>query len=488
MANSRRSASSVAEVPAAILRALGGLPGDARVAVAFSGGLDSTVLLHALTQVRPRGSVIALHVHHGLQAAADSWPAHCAAQAQAWGAAFEVLRLQDAPTAGDSVEQWARDARYRALAPAAGRCGAAVLMTAHHADDQVETLLMRLARGTGPDGLAGIEPVVGFDEMTVLRPLLDLPRSRLHAYALAHDLAWIDDPSNTDRRFVRNALRHDVLPAFEAAVPGLRSNLLRAAAHWRAARDVLREVAAADLRAIRLPGSDLQVADRVALAGLPPARRALALREWLSALGSAAPSAGKLREMQSQLIEGRSAYGCVTHADLTLLRYRDRIVALPRGDSWQQATGALRDLPPSILVWRGEPRLPLAAGLGSLRFDAAANTASGVSSSWLHGLPLSISPGSASGGGLRMRPDGPLRTLKNLYQEQGIPAWLRPALPLIKAGERPLYAAGLGLDQSRDWPRAMPAIAIAWEPDAGPGGQPGLSALLAGLFTGGPHV
>lgn len=427
----------------------------ARWVVAYSGGLDSTVLLHAAVRALGARRVLAAHVHHGLQPAARAWPAHCRREAAALGVDFECLRLPPAPASGENLEGWAREHRYRALAALAARAGAAGVLTAHHADDQVETVLMRIARGTGIDGLAGIAPAARLAGAAVLRPLLELPRSELEAYARAHALAWIDDPTNADLARTRNAIRHAVLPALEAALPGFRAGLLEALPAVRAARDAQREVAAADLERARTAAG----LHRGVLADLPPARRGAALREWLRAQGLRMPSEARLREIDRQLVQGEGAYGRVLHEGVALCRYRDSIFA---AHAWLLEP---EPAPECELRWSGQAGIHLPEHRGRLLFEAAGTAGDeGVSAQWLAAQRLTVRAGGATRLRLRTRAGGHRRSLKNLYQEHGVPAWLRAALPLVFADNRLLYAGGIGMDHDPARPRRGEGIVLRWQP------------------------
>ncbi len=474
MANSRRSASSLEQTLAGALA--GGVAGAAsggradssnapggrrppgeRWLVAYSGGMDSTVLLHALTKLVGPGNVVATHVHHGLQPAADAWAAHCEAQAREFGAVFECVRLSGSPARGQSLEAWARDQRYRALAAVARRLRCAAVLTAHHADDQVETVLMRIARGTGIDGLVGIEPVATLARAVVLRPLLGLPRARLAAYGRRHGLRWVEDPSNADQRRARNAIRHRVLPAIDASLPGFRAKLLDTVPLVRAARDAQVELAAQDLERAR-SGAGL---DRRILAQLPLDRRNAALRAWLRSQGLRAPSEARLREIGKQLVEAQGAEGRVLHEGVALLRYRDAILEC---DAQALATPPLAR---TELNWRGERSIELPAGAGRLHFVVArADTADAVAQRWLSAQTLVVTAGGVSAERLRPHPRARRRTLKNLYQERGVPAWMRATLPLVHACGQLLYASGIGMDCDADRPRAGECVSLRWEPAA----------------------
>jgi tRNA(Ile)-lysidine synthase len=386
-------------------------------AVAWSGGLDSTVLLHAAVRLAGPSRVLALHVHHGLQPAADDWVGHCAARAARLGVAFRALRAEGAPRRGDSVERWAREARYRLLLDAAREARAAALLTAHHADDQLETLLLALARGSGLDGLTGIAPRDRREGVALLRPLLGLERTALAADARARGLDWVEDPSNADPAALRQA---------------------------RAAID---EIAARDLAAARDAAGGL---DRRPLAALSGPRRAAALRAWIAGLGAAPPSRARLAQIGAQLLDGRAARGEVVHAGWRLARYRDALLAGPAHEPAATAR---------TLRWRGEARIALGRD-GELRFEPVAT---GLAPDWLAAQSLRIGP-AGSAERLRPRAGQPRRTLKNLRQEAGVPPWRREAYPAVWAGSRLLLAAPFGLDRSDDWPSASPGIEIAWAP------------------------
>lgn len=259
-----------------------------RVAVATSGGRDSTALLHCvLAQARPLGiEVWALHVHHGLMAEADAWQAQVERQARRWGARFMAERLHGAPAKGDSVEAWAREGRYAALARLARACGCGVVLLAQHRRDQAETWLLQALRGAGSAGLSAMPRQARRDGVLWLRPWLDQPREAIEAYVRRRRLRFVDDGSNADPRFARGRLRQAVWPALQAAFPQAEAVLAMAARHAQAAQALADEVAAADLPAVQ-HGERLRI---TAWQALPPARRANVLRAWLQQrLGQGAP-------------------------------------------------------------------------------------------------------------------------------------------------------------------------------------------------------
>ncbi|MDH4567772.1 tRNA lysidine(34) synthetase TilS [Pseudomonas sp. BN414] len=253
--------------------------------VAFSGGLDSTVLLHVLARLALREALpplSAIHVHHGLQAAADAWPEHCQGVCEALGVPLKVLRVT--VDTGPSLERAARDARYAAFVGEL-RAGE-VLLSAQHRDDQAETLLFRQLRGAGVRGLAGMPQVRPLGLGSLVRPLLQASRAELEAYARAEGIDWVEDPSNSDTSLARNFLRHDVLPVLLSRWPKATESLARSAEHMAEAEGLLGELAQTDLQHAQagsdfpwlpLPSLDLRV-----LASLSPPRQRNALRYWLA--------------------------------------------------------------------------------------------------------------------------------------------------------------------------------------------------------------
>jgi len=252
------------------------------VAVAASGGRDSTALLHATAhEARRLGvAVVALHVHHGLMPGADAWLERVRRQAKRLGARFAFERLQGAPAPGDSVEAWARRHRYEALARLARAEGCDLVLLAQHRRDQAETFLIQALRGGGAAGLAAMPRAVQRDGLTWARPWLGCPREAIDAYLRRHRLRHAEDPSNVDRRFARARLR-SLWPALTAAFPDAETTLARAAQRAAADAALVAEVAAADLSALGAQGRALPVA---AWGALSPARRMAVLRLWLASV------------------------------------------------------------------------------------------------------------------------------------------------------------------------------------------------------------
>jgi tRNA(Ile)-lysidine synthase len=293
------------------------------VAVAFSGGADSTALLLMLAQQHP-GQVRAIHIHHGLQAAADDFAAHCDAFCSQLGVLLHVVHVNATAASGQSPEDAARRARYTALSAKVSELNTALaqknnahlaiksVAIAQHADDQIETLLLALSRGAGLPGLSSMPAKWQRDGIEFVRPLLGMPsleiRSWLAAQGLAarhpgsanigqgwQSLGWIEDPTNSDTQFTRNRIRHALIPALEATFPQFRQTFARSAAHAAQAQSLLVQVAVDDMATT---GNPPKIA---ALQALPPERQANALRHWLKSSYQVSPSTAQLAELQSQL-------------------------------------------------------------------------------------------------------------------------------------------------------------------------------------------
>jgi tRNA(Ile)-lysidine synthase len=442
-----------------VLDAAGGvlssLPPEARIAIAFSGGLDSSVLLDAAVRVAGAKRCVALHVNHGLSPNAERWLAHCEATAHALGAGFDAERIDMRRESGVSIEAAAREARYRALDAMCARHGVAALWLAHHADDQAETVLLQLLRGAGVAGLAAMAPyrVEGAATVARVRPLLHLLRAQLERYARARGLRWIEDESNADTRYARNALRHDVIPALSIHFPGFRDALARTAAHAATAQRLLDDLASIDLRMIARENG--RALSREALCALDDARATNAMRGWMRAAGVPAPSAARLVEMLRQLREARADHALrIEHAGRCLRLYRDSIfwesdtrpaAAATSAAATEEVVKTTKKT--STLVWRGQEVWRLPQWRGSLVFAPVlpdSEPADSVPEALLLSAPLAARPRT---GGERMRrvPGAPARTLKNLFQESGVPAWQRD-VPLFYVGERLLFVPFLGVN------------------------------------------
>ncbi len=362
-------------------------PPNARtVSVALSGGVDSVVLLHLL---KDRPGVRAVHVHHGLSPNADAWAGFCRKLCKSWGIALTVRKVK-VRRGGEGLEAAARAARYAAF----GTEKAQVIALAHHLDDQAETVLMNLLRGAGLRGASGMQPLARLGDKRLARPLLGMSRQAIVAYAQRHRLDWVEDESNADQSLTRNFVRLSLGPLIETRFPQWKRSLARAA----------RQFARKDARAEEL------------------------LRAYLKQKGLKAPSEARLVEMLKQLTSS-GARTRVLHDGATFAVYRGRILLEPA--------------PPASFTgvpWKGERRLKIPALNGELRFKRGEGIAAPH-------LKKDFEVRLRSGGErLQLHPRRPRRTLKNLFQEAGVPSRERERLPLLYCGQALVWAPGLGVD------------------------------------------
>jgi len=394
-------------------------PAVRRLCVAYSGGIDSHVLLHWLSRRRSTLDgleLTAIYVDHGLQPASIAWGEHCAQVCRALNVAFEILRVDARPAPGESPEAAARQARYGALAARLTADGA--LLTAQHQDDQAETLLLQLLRGAGPHGLAAMPAAAPLGQGWLWRPLLTTTRAEITAYAQAQNLRWIEDASNADRRLDRNYLRHDILPLLRQRWPSAERSLARSAALCADAATLLDELADDDLAQVATDRPDcLAIA---ALRTLSESRQRNALRRWFRRLRLPPPAAVHLRHILDDAIKAP--------AD------RVPLIHWPGGEVRRYRNGlyAMAPLPPhdptQVVPWpAGMDELCLPR-LGKLSLQPA----SGAGLRWADLTRYKRTVRFRRGGENLLLPGrSHHRALKNLLQAAGIPPWERERLPLL---------------------------------------------------------
>lgn len=393
------------------------LPVEGPVLVAFSGGLDSTVLLHALAAdpaMRARG-LRALHVDHGLHPQSGAWLEACRGTCAALGVPLQARRVQVHDT-GDGLEAAARAARYAAFAQV--QQPGEVIALAHHRDDQAETVLLRLLRGAG-DGLAAMRPLRAFGQGWLWRPLLALPRAELAEYARAHGLHWLEDPSNASDRHDRNFLRHHVLPRLAERWPRASASLARSAALLATQADLL---AGEDARRlVQVQGLDPASLSVPALLAEPAGWRDRLLRAWVAALGLPPLPADATATLARELLHARpDASAAFAWSGAVMHRWRDLLHAGPERAPLPAGWSA---------EWTGEAPLHLPTGdvlalEPPCRFDT----------------PLRVH--ARQGGERLMLPGRSHRTeLKHALQDLGVPPWERARLPLLSAPDGTLLAA-----------------------------------------------
>ncbi len=427
--------------------------------LAFSGGRDSTALVDLAARLRAArvksfAELLAVHVHHGLAQQADAWVEHCEALCRSLDVPLEIRRVA-VERRGRGIEAAARVARYSALAAAAHEHGAQCVVTAHQLDDRVETFLIQWLRGAGVDGLASF-PLLrefGRDGLQLVRPFIEARRAQIDRYIALRRLDFVEDPSNTDTRLLRNALRARVLPELEAARPGFRKAAARSIDLVAEAAAALREVAAQDLaNCIEDAPTGMLWLER--LGQLTPGRRALALRAWLAAAGLEPPSRARLNEIIRQALTARGDARLLLRLSGRELR-RHRGLLLLRAADGGLRTGA-------TIQWHGEPEVAVPSWGGVLRF--VPTDQAGFDRDWLRARPLELRA-RVSGERFKPHPTRPSKTLKRLFQDAGIAEFERAALPLVWRDDRLIYVAGLGAD-ARLIDSDGARVRLEWMPDA----------------------
>ncbi|SFU92641.1 tRNA lysidine(34) synthetase TilS [Pseudoduganella namucuonensis] len=452
--------------PSSIFAAsLAGVPHEGRVAVALSGGLDSSVLLHlAQAYAKERGiGLYAFHVHHGISPNADAWQAHCAQECAALGVTFEARHITLQTKERSGTEAAARKQRYAALGALCREHGVNLLLTAHHQDDQAETVLLQLLRGSGTAGLSGMDAANTAPELlanpalTMARPLLTASRKQLEAYAATHGIQHIEDESNADTRYARNALRHTVMPALARHFPGFQERFARSAQHAQSAQRLLNELAEQDLKAA-LEGDSVDIGK---LRDMSVDRCYNLLRHWFSVKGLSMPSTAWLHEMLAQLLEARyDAQLLVVHPEVDVRRHRDRLYLAPRLPELEGTReDRFDDAPGQDFRWDGETSIAFPNYGGVLHIEEAER---GVDADWLRGQYLTIEF-RRGGERLKLAENRPTRALKYHYQALNIPAWERTRLPVVKAPGQLLFAAGIGMDCHQTGQGGGKRMVFRWE-------------------------
>jgi len=435
--------------PERLLDQLRSLPQPREYWLALSGGADSIVLLHALVELRDtlKLPVRAVHVHHGLYPDADRWAAHCDRVCRDRAVPLTQCRVQIERQPGESLEALARAARYaemERLLPAQ-----AMLFTAHHGNDQAETILLQLLRGAGPAGLAGAAKLRSFGAGWLARPLMDFARDDLRDYARAQGLSWVEDPSNADLAFDRNYLRHEVMPLLRSHWPGADVTLARSAKHCGEAQTVLDEVAAA-LFAVEPSNTAfrLQVKSLLALSGI---KQRLLLRHWLRGTGLPTPDTNRLQRIVDEVARARDdAAPCVAWPGAEIRRFQGMLCAMPPLAKAQQ------DL---RIAWRNGKTLPLPAGLGTLRWETGGLW---LARAAVEAGRVEIRFGAKVDSAVPVGRQG-RRNFKRLCQEWGIPPWLRQRVPLVFIDGQLATLGDYGVCEPFGCAPGAEAVGLVWE-------------------------
>lgn len=407
--------------------------------------MDSVVLTHLLAALAPRyqWTLSALHVHHGISPQADAWADFCRCLCADLGIPLHIEHVDIRPLREMGVEAAARTLRHAALA----RQSVDFIAFAHHQQDQVETLLLQLLRGAGVKGAAAMPAVRVRDNAPgMLRPLLDVPRESLLAYAQHHQLQWVEDESNADPTYARNYVRHHILPLLQQRFPGSLDTLARSARHFAESAQLLDALAQQDVAVTPTHGLPL-----AALRQLSALRAKNALRWFLQQQGAPMPHAAQLEDMLRQILTARADAALrIEFGGWCVYRHRDAVYVE-------------RSLPPLSaqfqVDWQGESSLSLPQLGGVLHFDPVVGA--GISLDMLAHAPVQVRT-RRGGEGLRLHAGGPTRPLRKLLQEYDIPAWQRDTLPLLFCGDTCVAAAGIGVNAAFQAAPQQAGVQLRW--------------------------
>ena len=395
--------------------------------LAYSGGLDSHVLLHLL--VTANLPITAIHINHGLSPNAQHWEQHCAAICKNLQVSYQSIVVVVRPAQGESLEACARTVRYAEFAKIMGKNDC--LLTAHQQDDQAETILLQMLRGAGPKGLAAMPQQAVFAAGSLLRALLAYSRAELVQYARAQQLQWIDDESNFTNDLARNYLRHEIIPILAKRWPGVNKTFARAAMHCAQAAELIDELAEQDYQTVRQLSSNRFLSVQpialsiVQLKKLSDARQSNVLRYWFGQLALPMPTSSQGQQIQMQMLSSNNAATpTVLCQGIAIRRFQGLIYALPK-------------LTPNVtkpIVWQPGATIPLAATHSALTTRVV--TASGIGQHFI-AQAKKIEIGFRQGGE-RIQPAGRVgaHPLKKLFQEWQVPPWLRAGIPLVYINDK----------------------------------------------------
>jgi tRNA(Ile)-lysidine synthase len=425
-----------------LLESLQRLPTPARYWVGFSGGADSTALLQALYENREQlaAPVHALHFHHGLQDAASEWQEHCAEFCRERAIPYQGIALDIAGDGRSNLEEESRNARYRAVGQLLEK--EEMYLTAHHAEDQSETLFLNLMRGSGIEGLAGIPELRTLDQGWVARPLLDIRRSDLTGFLEQRGIEWLEDPSNEDPAFDRNFLRQELFPLLEQRWPGVAKRLSRTARNARATSNAMAmfiENQSGDLLRDRIKMPVVKLLE------LSAEMQPLILRQWLRRHEVPMLPEVRLREFLAQLSNAQLD----NHAEV---QWEDWMIKHHRHDLWLHRSKSILACPER--EWSGSMQLDLGPDSGSLVLSGSATE---IPAGWR------VAPRRS---GARIRPieQGPSRKLKHFFQSASIPPWLRDGVPVLYWDDEPVALGDWVVGHRLLWWLTENDLEYRWQP------------------------
>ncbi|MFT7470701.1 MAG: tRNA(Ile)-lysidine synthase [Kiritimatiellia bacterium] len=429
--------------------ALAELASTHKFLIGLSGGLDSVVLLHAMAKLRDQSGenfqLRALHINHQLQDEARSWEMHCLDLCAKLNVEFTSTKVEISASSG--LENAAREARYREFE--AALLIDEELLLAHHRDDQMETLLLRLIRGSGSRGLSGIPRSRALGANRLLRPLLDIDREALQSYAESEQLIWVEDHSNKDEGFDRNYCRHSLLPLIEARWPEYRQSWSKSAVLASESEALLQELAAIDL--VQIAAESKSIVSREKLLALAEPRRRNVLRHWLASLGAKQLGWNQLQQLSNEVLQGPS--GQFIAEGFQVFCFRESVYVLDSAELERDLESIDLDAMPELPV-AGEVMLP---GNGQLRVRA--KQGEGICADKLSNLSIRYRRG-----GETCRLAGrPSKTLKKILSESEVPPWLRSRIPLLYDGDDLSYIPGVGVSEELAAKGRQPGCIIEWE-------------------------
>jgi len=386
-----------------------------RIFIAYSGGVDSHVLLH-LCACTPslKDKIIAVYVHHGLQAAAESWPEHCQQIAAALGVDFQLLKVNAHATSGQSPEEAARDARYTAFKALLKKDD--VLLVGQHREDQLETVLLQLFRGSGLAGLSGMPERMALGEGVLLRPFLNINKQAINDYARQQQLSWVEDPTNQCSDYDRNFLRNDVLPLLKQRWPAIDKTVARSAKHCADAQELVNEVAGQYFDLVFNQADQTLIMSQLNLQSL--AHQKLIIRQWFAQIGLKMPSQDLVGRILDEVVgANEQSAPLISTQGFKIRRYRDKLYCLPQAViEIQQAKS-----------WPNQQR---SITIGNHQALSWIESSTGILAEHWHAAQIEIKFRS---GGEKIRLYGRTghHSLKKLFQEAGISPWEREQMPLI---------------------------------------------------------
>ena len=414
--------------------------------VGYSGGMDSHVLLHLLVQNQAniKSKIIAVHVNHGLSKESIEWARHCHDQCEKLRIKFILIDIDATAPKGESQEEWSRRLRYDALKKLL-EVGD-VLITAHHKDDLAETLLLQLFRGAGPAGLSAIPEKIQFGKGSHIRPFLNATRKELTEIANTMDHNWIMDNSNNDERFDRNYLRHKIMPGIKERWPGILKTLSRSARIQSDANELIEDLAEIDLSScINLTNNTLK---QSSIKNLSYPRSINLIRYWLKSQGKRSPSSAILEQILSDVVNsGTDASPCIRWDEIEIRRYREMIFLTRELPSMDEVNNDLRWEPGSECILKyGE-------------IISKLNIGKGISFQKIDGKEISIRYRDSYE---EIKLGGHHHSLKNIFQENGIPPCFRDLIPLIYMGNTLVEIAGLCINEDYQAKSGEQALQVVW--------------------------